>query len=145
MPGALIMADLSFAIVPMTNALKEIIFDGFSKHAIEMTGHDEKFESAAIVCNQGDFVAGALVYQQFWGAMHIKYLYVHGSKRGQGIGSKLINRAEEIAREKKMPFAFVETMSFQALDFYRKAGFALEYTREGYAHNTSFHYLRKDF
>lgn len=138
------MPDLSFVISPMTNALKDTIYEGFSRHALMMTGHDEKFESVAIVCNEGDLLAGALVYQQFWGAMHIKYLYVHESKRGRGIGTELVNRAVAIAREMDMPFAFVETMSFQALDFYRKVGFVLEYTRSGYAHNTSFHYLRMD-
>lgn len=45
--------------------------------------------------------------------------------------------------DKACPFAFVETMSFQALDFYRKMGFELEFTRSGYKHGTAFHYLRK--
>jgi len=34
-------------------------------------------------------------------------------------------------------------MSFQALEFYQKMGFELDFTRPGYAHGTSFHYLSK--
>ena len=55
-----------------------------------------------------------------------------------------MKNALKYGKENKCPFAFVETMSFQALDFYQKLGFQLEYTRTGYAHGTSFHYLRKD-
>ena len=36
----------------------------------------------------------------------------------------------------KCPFAFVETMGFQALEFYEKCGFKLEFTRAGYARDT---------
>lgn len=53
MLGAPPMPDLSFVISPMTIALKDAIYEGFSKHALMMTGHDEKFESVAIVCNEG--------------------------------------------------------------------------------------------
>ena len=31
-----------------------------------------------------------------------------------------------------------------ARGFYEKMGFELEFTRSGYKHNTSFHYLRKN-
>jgi hypothetical protein len=55
-----------------------------------------------------------------------------------------MKKALQYGRDKDCPFAFVETMSFQALDFYQKMGFQLELTRTGYAHGTSFHYLRKD-
>jgi ribosomal protein S18 acetylase RimI-like enzyme len=51
--------------------------------------------------------------------------------------------ALKYGRGNKCLFAFVETMSFQALDFYRKVGFELEFTRSGYKHRTLFHYLRK--
>ena len=55
-----------------------------------------------------------------------------------------MEKAFAYAEEHKCPFAFVEAMSFQALEFYEKCGFKFEYTRSRYAHNTSFHYLRKN-
>ena len=78
------------------------------------------------------------------GALHVKYVYVDDAYRGQGLATRLIERAFAYGRENKCFFAFVETMSFQALGFYQKMGFQLEFTRPGYAHGTSFHYLRKD-
>lgn len=56
---------------------------------------------------------------------HVKYVhYFFGKQRG-------------------CHFAFVETMSFQAPEFYRKMGFKIEFSRPGYAKNTIFHYLTK--
>ena len=128
----------------LTEDLKRQIYEGFSRHAIAMTGHDEKFESIAFVAKDQNRLAGAIVIELFWGALHIKYIYVEDSYREKKLGSRLMDKALEYARQHSCPFAFVETMSFQALEFYLKCGFNLEFTRTGYSHNTSFHYLCKD-
>lgn len=123
--------------------LKRQIYAGFSKHAKAMTGHDEKFDPIAFVANENRCFIGAIVVELFWGALHIKYVYVDDNYRGKGVGRELMEYALKYGKLKKCPFVFVETMSFQALDFYRKAGFELEFTRPGYKYGTSFHYLRK--
>lgn len=127
----------------LTEELKKKIYEGFSHHAIEMTGHDEKFDSIAFVAMEGAMFAGAVVVERFWHALHVKYVYVSDHYRNQGLGSRLMDRALAYGLEQNCPFAFVETMSFQALDFYQKMGFVLDFTRSGYAHGTSFHYLSK--
>jgi ribosomal protein S18 acetylase RimI-like enzyme len=128
---------------PLTEGLKKRIYDGFSRHAVAMTGQDEKFDPVAFVAHDKECFAGAIVAELFWGALHIKYIYVEKEYRGKGIGSQLMKCALKYGRDQKCPFAFVETMSFQALDFYQKMGFKLELTRSGYIHGTSFHYLQK--
>lgn len=49
----------------------------------------------------------------------------------------------KVQKTRECHFAFVETMSFQALEFYQKMGFKQDFVRTGYAHNTSFHYLSR--
>ncbi len=136
---------IDIKLLPLTNDLKKQIYDGFSRHAIAMTGQDEKFDPVTFVASdeQGSF-AGAVVAELFWGALHIKYVYVEDAFRGRGIASRLMDSALSYGRDNQCPFAFVETMSFQALGFYQKMGFELEFTRPGYKHDTSFHYLRKE-
>jgi GNAT superfamily N-acetyltransferase len=128
----------------LSEDLKKQIYEGFSHHAIAMIGHDEKFDAVAFVANEKGFFSGAIVIELFWGALHIKYVYVEDKYRGHGVATQLMENALKYGRDNKCPFAFVETMSFQALGFYKKMGFALEFTRSGYKHGTSFHYLRKD-
>lgn len=125
--------------------LKREIFDGFARHAVEMTGFNEKNDPVAFIAREGKDFAGSVVVEKFWGALHVKYLYVDEKYRGKGLARELMERAFQFGMENECAFAFVETMSFQAVDFYRKMGFKLEFSRLGYAHKTSFHYLRKDF
>jgi ribosomal protein S18 acetylase RimI-like enzyme len=106
-------------------------------------GNDEKFDPVAFIGNDQGCFAGAIVVELFWGALHVKYIYVDDGYRGKRVGARLMEHALKYGRDKACSFAFVETMSFQALDFYRKMGFELEFTRFGYKHGASFHYLRK--
>lgn len=130
---------------PLSNDFKRQIYDGFSRHAIAQIGYDEKFDSVAFIAsNEKSSFIGAVVVELFWGALHIKYVYVEDEYRGYGIATKLMKHALSYGRNNQCPFAFVETMSFQALSFYQKMGFELEFTRSGFKHNTSFHYLRKN-
>ena len=91
-----------------------------------------------------DMFVGAIVVQVFWGQLHIKYLFLNENYRGRGLGCQLMNHALEFGKKRGCRFAFVETMSFQAPAFYQKMGFTIEFSRAGFAKNTSFHYLKKD-
>jgi uridine kinase len=129
----------------LSNDFKRQIYDGFSRHAIAKIGHDEKFDPVAFIAsNEKSSFIGAVVIELFWGALHVKYVYVEDEYRGCGIATKLMEQALSYGRDNQCPFAFVETMSFQALSFYQKMGFVLEFTRSGYKHGTSFHYLSKN-
>ena len=74
-----------------------------------------------------------------WGdAAEIRFLWVDGSRRRSGIGSRLLRAAEEEARSRGCRKIVLSTHSFQAPDFYRKQGYVvagecLDYPR-GYSH-----------
>ncbi len=128
----------------LSDEIKRKIFQGFARQAItpkEIDGLNEDPISFEIV-NAAEFV-GAIVVQLFWNQLHIKYLFVAENYRGQGLARQLIDHALEFGKKRGCQFAFVETMSFQAPDFYQKMGFVIEFSRPGYAENTTFHYLKK--
>lgn len=128
----------------LTKRLKKQILDGLTAHAITQTNFNGiKPETVFTVIDSADILVGALVVQPFWGTLHIKLLYVKENARGQGIGTSLIKQALAYGTLLGHPFAFVETMSFQALEFYQKMGFKIDLTRKG-PYDLSFHYLRKD-
>lgn len=128
----------------LRDEVKKRIFDGFGSHAIESTGINGLSEDPISfeIFDRTEFV-GAIVVQLFWKQLHIKYLFVEKNYRGQGIARQLMNHALEFGIKRGSQFAFVETMSFQAPEFYKKMGFVIEFSRSGYAKNTTFHYLKK--
>ncbi|WLH77261.1 GNAT family N-acetyltransferase [Pseudomonas sp. FP2335] len=57
--------------------------------------------------------------------LFVELLVVPEAARGQGLGAKLMARAEAQAREKGCQGIWLDTFSFQAPDFYRHLGFSL--------------------
>ena len=57
--------------------------------------------------------------------LRIDIMAVEPSRRGKGLGSELVARAENIAIEQGCAYAFVDTMSYQASGFYERLGFSV--------------------
>ena len=70
-------------------------------------------------------VIGGILGGTYWGWMHIDILWVDEKFRKQGIGSKLLQAAEDEARRRGAHSAHVDTMSWQAPDFYKKHGYKI--------------------
>ncbi|MBS0603994.1 MAG: GNAT family N-acetyltransferase [Verrucomicrobia bacterium] len=123
---------------------KAFVDRGFEEHAMATTGHDGSISQFAVVAKSENVLIGALTARLFWGSLHIRHLVVAPDQRGQGIGKMLMEAAFAYGRQNKCRFANVETMSFQALDFYRRLGFKVDFSREGYDCGCSFYYLSRD-
>ncbi|MET9440858.1 GNAT family N-acetyltransferase [Streptomyces sp. NPDC006610] len=78
-------------------------------------------------------LAGGLVGHTWATWLHVTYLWVDERHRGGGLGSRLLNEAERVAREEReCAAARVETWDFQAPDFYRKHGYDVVCVIPGY-------------
>lgn len=129
----------------LTSVIQKKIFQGFHHHAIAMTGIDGLEEDPMVfTLKLGQESIGHVVIQMFWGQLHIKYVLICQEYRGQGFGRALLKHALEYGKKRNCRFAFLETMSFQAPDFYMKLGFKVELKRDGYDNGVSFYYLKKD-
>ncbi len=129
----------------LTPDLKEHIYEFFNKHCIATVGINGYTEDpVSFEIRDGDILIGCVVVQMFWGQTHIKYLIVEEKYRNQGIATKLIEHVFDYAKSRGCNLVFVETMNFQAPEFYKKLGFKIEMKREGYAKNTIFYYLCKN-
>lgn len=89
-------------------------------------------------------VRGGLLGEICWNWLEIHTLMMDEELRGSGYGSKLLVEAEQMASEKDCDFIKVDTLSFQALDFYKKHGYrefgVLEHVGRDFKH----HYLMKE-
>ena len=84
-----------------------------------------------------------LTGETFGNWLSIRFLFVSEALRGQGIGSKLLEAAESEARRRGCKFAFVDTFSFQAPEFYKKHGYREVFTLEEYPYTEKRHYYTK--
>jgi GNAT superfamily N-acetyltransferase len=70
-------------------------------------------------------IAGGLFGKIAYRWLHVEYLIVPHDARRQGLGSQLLDQAEQVARDTHCVGVFLDTLSFQALPFYRKRGFTV--------------------
>lgn len=90
-------------------------------------------------------VLGGLYGSTGYNYLHVDMLFVPESMRGSGLGTRLMQQAEEEAQRRGCHGAYLETFDFQAPGFYQRLGYAvfgrLENTPPGH---TRF-FLRKLF
>lgn len=70
-------------------------------------------------------VIAGLLGGTYWGWMHLDILWVDEKHRKSGIGSKLLKAAEAEAVRRGCHSVHVDTMSWQAPEFYKKHGYKI--------------------
>ena len=68
-------------------------------------------------------IIGGLLGGTYWGWMYVDILWVEENHRKKGIGSKLLSKAETEAIGRGCHHVHLDTMSWQAPDFYKKHGY----------------------
>jgi ribosomal protein S18 acetylase RimI-like enzyme len=89
-------------------------------------------------------IVGGCAGDNMYGGLFVAQLWVAESLRGQGYGTRLMQRAETLAKDSDCNFIAVNTFDWEALDFYKKLGFYVEFSRKGFDKESIFYFLRKD-
>jgi len=72
----------------------------------------------------GNIIAGVnCEVSYYWNTLYIEMLWVKEVYRKKGCGSKLLNEIEKSGKEQGCNLVHLETMDFQAKDFYIKNGY----------------------
>ncbi|MFT9497492.1 MULTISPECIES: GNAT family N-acetyltransferase [Bacillota] len=96
-----------------------------------------------ILRDEGGEILGGITGTIFWYNLHIDFLWVDESLRGNGYGKELLNRIEKIARENRCQLIQLDTFSFQAPDFYQKNGYEIVGVIEGHPNKENQQYYLK--
>lgn len=88
-------------------------------------------------------IYGGIVGEICWNWLEVHYLFIDEDLRKQGYGKNLLSEAEKVAKEKKCDFIKLDTLSFQALDFYIKQGFEVFGAIQNAGRHTHY-YLKKN-
>ncbi|MDU3583217.1 GNAT family N-acetyltransferase [Clostridium butyricum] len=76
-----------------------------------------------IVDTYGDIIAGINSKMYCWNCLYIDVLWVKEEYRKEGLGSKILNEIEKVAKDKGCYLIHLDTFDFQAKDFYLKHGY----------------------
>jgi len=88
---------------------------------------------------------GGLTATTYWGWLDIDDLWLDERLRKQGIGTELMQRAEEEGIGRGCTRAQLSTFSFQARNFYEKLGYRVIGALDDYPPGETFFWMRKNF
>jgi ribosomal protein S18 acetylase RimI-like enzyme len=89
-------------------------------------------------------ILGGVSGTTFYGSLHVDGLWITPSLRHQRWGTKLMQEVEQIGKRRGAKFATLNTMDWEALPFYEKLGYSIEFTRQGYEKSSKMFMLRKN-
>ena len=85
---------------------------------------DNKFQRLCFVLHAPDQeIVGGVIDETYWDWFYLDLLWVKDELRGRGYGHRLLTRAEDEARQRGAKNVYLDTFSFQALDFYKQQGY----------------------
>lgn len=94
--------------------------------------------------NEDGTIVGGCGGDNMYGGLFVGQLWVKETLRGMGYGTQLMQKAEELAEKSGCNFIAVNTFDWEALDFYKKLGYYVEFERKGFDNNSTFYFLRKN-
>jgi GNAT superfamily N-acetyltransferase len=89
----------------------------------EMGGPYDREPVTVLARDTNETVRGGLLGLTYWNWLFIDWLWLARDARGQGLGSELLQRAEDIARRRGCTDAYTDTFSFQAPGFWERNGY----------------------
>lgn len=99
---------------------------------------------AFFIKDEKNQIVGGCAGDNMYGCLYVGQLWIKETLRGQGYGTHLMQETETLAKKHQCHFMAVNTFDWEALDFYKKMGFYVEFERHGFHKDAIFYFLRKD-
>jgi ribosomal protein S18 acetylase RimI-like enzyme len=104
----------------------KILDNGLTEHANAIFGNHGFISVAFFLRDEkGSIVGGVAGNYGSFGWLYVDTLWIDKNLRGQGYGSRLMDRIEDEAVKHDCTKAFLSTMSYQAPEFYKKRGYTV--------------------
>ena len=104
-------------------AERESVLEALRRFTRDAVPQLDNQDFAALVADASGHVVGGLIASSRWNGFHVEMIALPDTLRGKGIGTKLLNLAEQEARRHNCNHMFLDTYAFQAKPFYERHGF----------------------
>jgi GNAT superfamily N-acetyltransferase len=121
---------------------KRAVLGGLIRYNGEKMGRQKHRQFAVSLRDKGAIVGG-IVGEVWMTVLFIQLFWIEERFRGKGHGEALIEKIEEQARLFGAVRSYLDTMSFQAPDFYRACGYQAFGTLDGYPGGVTRHWFTK--
>nr|WP_283104521.1 GNAT family N-acetyltransferase [Shewanella olleyana] len=129
------MKEISVKIEVINTEAEQIVEQlvaGVRSFNHEQMGDETSKPLTVVIKDDNDNVIAGLAGRTIYNKFLINVLWVDEKLRGEGLGYKLMALAESEARKRGCLAAQVDTLAFQASDFYQKNGFTIIGTAPGF-------------
>lgn len=123
---------------------EEVLYKGISEEAFRLKGFFPIQTFSIFMKDGNQSVIGGAVGALFYGSLYLDSLWVNAAFRRQRLGTELMKEVELVAKKHKTSFITLNTMDWEALPFYQRLGYSIEFTREGYEKGSKMYLLRKE-
>jgi GNAT superfamily N-acetyltransferase len=123
--------------------VERAVRQGLADYNRQIAGDDGRQALNLIVRDRTGQVIGGLIGDTHWGWLAINIFWLRDDLRGQGLGSRLLKMAEEEAIRRGCKNAHLDTLSFQALDFYKKYDYTVFGQLDGLPPGHTRYFMRK--
>lgn len=103
----------------------EFVNNALEKFNNMHVGPDNHLLLNIVEYDENQNVIAGILGGTYWGWLHIDILWVDENFRSKNIGSRLLIAAENEAKKRGCHSVHVDTMSWQAPEFYKKHGYEL--------------------
>lgn len=123
---------------------EQVLFEGIADEAVLKKKMDRISPFGIFIKDSRGIVVGGINGFSCYGCLYVDMLWLKDALRKQCLGKKLMLEAEKIGRERRCTFATVDTMDWEALQFYEKLGYNVEFIRKGFEKESKMYMLRKE-
>ncbi|MFD1404246.1 GNAT family N-acetyltransferase [Robinsoniella peoriensis] len=123
---------------------EELIFHGLLEYNLTRIEDKNLKDLGIYIEDETGEKVGGLIGNTHGNWLFVKYLWVKKAFRKQSIGSRILQQAEQTAKERGCKYVFLDTFSFQAPEFYKRYGYSEAFTLEEYPISGKRYYLTKD-
>lgn len=121
----------------------DVLCKGLEQHSKQTIGKSSFEPFGFLVHDDNKTLIAGCTGVFMYGVLNIKLLWVDEIARNKGLGKKLIEKAETLAKEYNCRYITLETFNWQAKEFYEKMGYIIEFQYDGYDNDSKFYFFRK--